>query len=159
MAFVSLLLIFVLTAVDQLIKLLVVTHLKPIGSFTLIPGFLELAYTENSGAAFGMLQNMSWVFSVITAILAVVIIVFIFRYKHHCFLTYASCIMVVAGGLGNMIDRMINSYVVDFIHVQFFPYIFNFADCLVTVGVVLFLIYFLFVMDKKKKSGNDDGEI
>lgn len=151
MAFLSLALIAVLTVVDQIIKYFVVQNLKPVDSFTVIPNLLEFRYLENSGAAFGVFQNMTWFFSVMTAIISIFILVFLFRYKKHTFLTYAASVLIVAGGLGNLIDRIFLGYVVDFIHVMFFDYIFNFADCMVVVGVILLAIYVLFFADKAPK--------
>lgn len=143
--------IAVLTAIDQLIKMLVVTHLKPIGQITVIPGLLELKYVENSGASFGMLPDMSWLFAIMTTIISAVIIFLLIKYKKHNFFTYFAAIAIVAGGIGNLIDRLIFHYVIDYIHVMFFDYIFNFADCCVVAGVISFLIYVIFFMDKKPK--------
>lgn len=140
----------VLTACDQLFKYLVINNLKPIGSFTIIPNLLEFKYIENSGAAFGMMQDSTWLFSIITMVLCVFIVVYMVKEKKHTFFSYAASIMVVAGGIGNLIDRIVLGYVVDFIHVMFFDYVFNFADCLVVVGVCLFIIHVLFFMDKTK---------
>lgn len=151
MAIISIILIAVLTAVDQLLKMLVVTHLKPIGSFTVVPGLLELKYVENTGASFGMLPNMSWLFAILTVVLSAVIIFLLLTYKKHNFFTYFSAILIVAGGLGNLIDRLVFHYVIDYIHVMFFDYIFNFADCCVVIGVIAFIIHILFFMDKDKK--------
>lgn len=140
-----------LMAVDQIIKLAVVNLLKPIGTFVLIPHFLEFTYSENSGAAFGMLQNNSIFFAVLTIVISIVIFGFLVKYKHHNLLSKISCLMIIAGGLGNLVDRLRLHYVVDFIHFYFFNYIFNFADCLVTVGVALMVIYVVFFMEKLEK--------
>ena len=140
-----------LMAVDQIIKLAVVNLLKPIGTFVLIPHFLEFTYSENSGAAFGMLQNNSIFFAVLTIVISIVIFGFLVKYKHHNLLSKISCLMIIAGGLGNLVDRLRLHYVVDFIHFYFFDYIFNFADCLVTVGVALMVIYVVFFMEKLEK--------
>lgn len=141
----------VLTAVDQLIKMLVVTYLKPVGQMTVIPGLLELQYLENSGASFGIFPDMSWLFAIMTVLLSAAIIFLLVRYKHHNFFTYFAAICIVAGGLGNLIDRLVFHYVIDYIHISFFDYIFNFADCCVVAGVISFIIYILFFMDKHKK--------
>lgn len=155
-----LLVIAALMAVDQIIKLIVVSSLKPIGTFVLIPHFLEFTYSENSGAAFGMLQNNSIFFAVVTVLVSAVIFGFLVKYKHHNLLSKIACVMIIAGGLGNLIDRLRLRYVIDFIHFYFFGYIFNFADCLVTVGValmVIFVIFFMDKMEKKDKLGGEDG--
>ena len=161
MPFLVLFLIAALTAVDQFIKMLVITNLKPIETVAFIPGFLNFTYVENIGAAFGMLSGLGWVLITLTSLTILVLLVFIFRYKHHSFLSYTSCIMIIAGGIGNLIDRIAFGYVVDYIHVQFFPYVFNFADCCVVIGAILFAIWYLFIMEKKEKGEvpkqEDDG--
>ncbi len=156
--FIYLVVIAALMAVDQIIKLLVVTSLKPIDTYVLIPHFLEFNYSENSGAAFGMLQNNSIFFAVVTVLISAVIFGFLMKYKHHNLLSKTACVMIIAGGLGNLIDRLRLRYVIDFIHFYFFGYIFNFADCLVTVGVALMVIFVLFFMDKKEKADKQGGE-
>lgn len=151
MPFLILFLIAVLTAVDQFIKMTVITNLKPVGSITCIPGLLEFTYLENTGAAFGFFSGFSWVIILLTLLLSVALIIFLFRYKYHTFLSYAACILVVAGGIGNLIDRFAFGYVVDYIHVLFFPYVFNFADCCVVVGAILFAVWYLFFKEKKER--------
>ncbi len=151
MPFLVLILIAVLTAVDQFIKMTVITNLKPIGTVSIIPGLLEFTYLENTGAAFGFFPGFSWVIIILTLILTVIVLVFLFRYKHHSFLSYAWCTLVVAGGIGNVIDRFAFGYVVDYIHVLFFPYVFNFADCCVVIGAILFAVWYLFCKDKREQ--------
>ena len=83
MPFLVLILIAVLTAVDQFIKMTVITNLKPIGTVSVIPGLLEFTYLENTGAAVGFFPGFSWVIIILTLILTVIVLVFLFRYKHH----------------------------------------------------------------------------
>lgn len=144
-------LVAALTAIDQFIKMTVITNLKPIGSITCIPGLLEFTYIENTGAAFGFFSGFSWVIMILTMLLSLALLVFLFRYKRHTFLSNTACILVVAGGIGNLIDRFAFGYVVDYIHVLFFPYVFNFADCCVVVGAILFAVWYLFIKDKKEQ--------
>lgn len=117
-----LLLIAVLTAVDQFIKMTVITNLKPIGSVTCIPGLLEFRYLENNGAAFGFFAGLSWLLIILTIGLMAALLVFLFRYKHHTWMSRTSCVLIIAGGIGNLIDRFIFGYVVDYIHVLLFPF-------------------------------------
>lgn len=160
MIILSLVLMVVLTVADQLIKWAITSNFEPGEAMTIIPGLLEFRYIRNSGAAFGMLQDNSLFFAAVTIIMSLVIIVMMIRYKNHNFLTLAAGTMIVAGGLGNLIDRVVLHYVVDFIHVMFFDYIFNFADCLVVVGTALFAIHVLFFMDKKKaKHYSDENKL
>lgn len=151
MKVISLIIIAALTAVDQLLKMLVVTQLKPIGKITIIPNFLEFNYIENTGASFGILQDFGWFFIIATIVISAVIIYLFFKHEKHNFFSYYAAIAVVAGGLGNLIDRFVFSYVIDYIHVLFFPYIFNFADCLVVTGAISFIIYYIFYYEKDKK--------
>ena len=134
----------VLLAVDQITKYFVFTDLKPVGSITIIPGLLEFMYVENTGAAFGLFKNFMWLVVAVTVIASAAIVVLLFRYKKHTFFSYTTSALLIAGGFGNLIDRMTHGFVVDFIHVMFFDYIFNFADCCITVGAVLFVIHVLF---------------
>ena len=158
MSILILLLIAVLTAVDQFIKMTVITNLKPIGSVTCIPGLLEFRYLENNGAAFGFFAGLSWLLIILTIGLMAALLVFLFRYKHHTWMSRTSCVLIIAGGIGNLIDRFIFGYVVDYIHVLFFPYVFNFADCCVVVGAILFAVWYLFFKDKKEAAGKKVNE-
>lgn len=164
MPFLVLILIAVLTAIDQFIKMTVITNLKPVGRITCIPGLLEFSYVENTGAAFGIFSDFSWVIMILQTVLTICVLVFLFRYKHHTFLSYASCVLVATGGVGNLIDRFAFGYVVDYIHVLFFPYVFNFADCCVVVGAIVFAVWYLFLKDKKEqgdalKAEHDGSEL
>ena len=148
MPIIALLLSAAVVAADQFIKMLVIQNLKPIGKITAIHGFLDFFYLENRGAAFGILQNQRWFFVVITLTISAAIIVALFRYNDHEFFSYAASILIVGGGIGNLIDRFVRGYVIDYISVSFFPPIFNFADCCVTVGTVCLIIHILFFVEK-----------
>lgn len=149
MAILSLILAVVAALVDQLIKRLVVAQLKPVGSVTAIPGFLNFTYLENRGAAFGMLQDQRWFFIIITGVITILLIAGLFLYKRHSACSIAASILIIGGGIGNLIDRIVLGYVVDYIQVSFFPPIFNFADCCVTVGTILLMVHILFFLDRK----------
>ena len=137
----------VLVIVDQITKYIAIDRLKGQPALKLIDGVFELQYLENRGAAFGMLQN-GQVFFVFAAVVMMTAILFVLikapmekKYRPwHVFL-----VMIAAGGIGNMIDRLRLDYVVDFFYFSLigFP-IFNVADIYVTVGTALFLIMLLF---------------
>ncbi len=149
----------VLLAADQISKYFIELYLKPVGSVTVIPHFLELSYLENTGAAFGLLQGQTWLLALVTAIAFAGIIVLVLRYQNHSFFSLACAALVLAGGLGNLLDRFLRGYVIDFFHVLFFGYIFNFADCCITVSAVLFLIHvFFFAKEKPKKEPEAPAE-
>ncbi len=139
-----------LIAVDQITKYLIDLHLKPIGNFEVIKNFFSLDYLENRGAALGILQDKRWIFIVLTALICVAMLVFLFKYKQHNFWTYTSICLIFAGGIGNLIDRILRGYVIDFLYFHFFPYRFNIADCCVTVGAILFAV--AVIMFEKKQN-------
>ncbi len=144
----SLILAAALTAVDQLLKQLVVLQLKPGRVVTVIPNLLTLFYSENRGAAFGMLANHRWVFIVVTVVLmAACLWALLTRYRRNAFACLALA-LILSGGLANMIDRVLQGYVVDYIFISFFPAVFNFADCCVVIGAIMALIG-LFVAERR----------
>lgn len=152
-----------LFALDQISKLFVLVYLVPLERVTVIPGLLELSYLENTGAAFGLFKDQIWLVVAVTLAAVAAITALLFRYRGHTFFSYASAALLIAGGLGNLLDRILYGFVVDFIHVMFFPYIFNFADCCVTVGACLFVIHVLVLarresQAKKAEPPAGDGE-
>ncbi len=137
----------ILAAVDQVTKYFAIEKLKGKPPYVLIDGVFELYYLENRGAAFGMLQNGK-VFFVFAAIVMITAIVFVLvkapvsakYYPWHVFL-----VLIAAGGIGNMIDRLRLDYVVDFFYFRIIDFpIFNVADIYVCVGTFLFFAMILF---------------
>lgn len=146
-----------LVIVDQITKNLVQTALKPNGgqSFTVIPGLLELSYLENPAAAFGLFGGMIWLVTALTLVVAGAIVAALFLYKQHSVFSYLASALLLAGGVGNLIDRIVHGYVVDFIHVMFFGYIFNVADCCVTIGSCFLVIHYLYILRQEKRRGTE----
>lgn len=144
----SIVLAVILIAFDQFTKWLAVTRLKGQEAFVLIEGVFELDYLENRGVAFGMFQNQRWPILIFGAIFMLIIIFIIFRLpegkKYNILQILLVCI--VAGGIGNMIDRFFLGYVVDFFSFVLINYpIFNVADCYVVCATIGLFIMFLFV--------------
>ena len=132
---------------DQWTKFLAVSFLKGQNPVTLSPGVLELQYLENRGAAFGILQNKQWVFWLLTAAFLVIALIFFLKApKTKRYLPLiASVVVLVAGAIGNFIDRIAHQYVVDFIYFSLIDFpIFNVADIYVTLSVIALLILILF---------------
>jgi len=152
LAIIALLLSAAAIAADQVIKMLVTANIKLNDQVPVINGFFKLFYIQNNGAAFGMLQNQIWLFVLITLSISAVIIVALFKYENHEFFSYVASILIVGGGIGNLIDRVVRGYVIDYISISFFPWIFNFADCCVTVGTVFLIIHILFFAERDGKS-------
>lgn len=147
-------LFLILVGADMLTKALVVNFLKPIGEKAIINNFFYLSYVENRGMAFGMFKGARWIFVVLTiAILVCIGLYFIKnRDKSISLLAKLSLIMIGAGAVGNLIDRVRTGYVVDFLRFVFFGHsfaVFNFADVLVTCGTGLLCLYI--IIDGKEK--------
>ncbi len=140
--------LLILIIIDQLTKIVVYTDLRPIGSIPLINGVLSLTYLENRGAAWGIMQGQIPVLSIITVIVLVLILYFYGRIpdEKRYFWFKLIMILIMAGAVGNLIDRIIRTFVVDFIYFELinFP-IFNVADIYVTCGAALLIFVTLFV--------------
>jgi len=139
--------IAILVIFDQWTKLLAIVHLKDQPAIPLIKGVLELQYLENRGAAFGIMQGQQLFFIICTLFLTAMIIFFYLKTPEGRKYTPMRILMiaVIAGAIGNFIDRCRFDYVVDFIYFKLinFP-IFNVADCYVTGAVILFSVLVLF---------------
>ncbi len=146
---------FYLTAImvfitDQLTKFLVVRFFTPNQSIPLIGNFIHLTYVQNQGAAFGILYGKQS-FLVYTGIALIVLIMY-FYYK-----TSSSPIMktalglVIGGSLGNIFDRIVRHYVVDFIDFRVWP-VFNIADMMIDIGVALLIYLLIFKSEGKDAS-------
>ena len=131
-------LIFVLFAIDQYTKRLAVIHLKDGKDFVLIKNILSFSYLENTGAAWGVLSGKITLFAVFTCILILLILLVMLQFD---------MAILLSGAVGNLADRLINGYVVDFIKTDFinFP-VFNIADCYVTLSMIILIIFLLFFM-------------
>lgn len=132
---------------DQMTKYLAVVHLKDQPAFVLIDGVFELQYLENRGAAFGMMQNMQYFFVAGAVIICIVIALFYVRMPHTArYVPLRLCaVLLCAGALGNMIDRVRLNYVVDFFYFSLIDFpIFNVADCYVVIACILFVVLILF---------------
>ncbi len=146
-----------LVAIDQVSKLLVLNNLKDADPVTVIDGFIQFRYVENTGAAFGIFSNNTWALSVFTGIVIILGIIFLATGKLKNKVEYSAVILMLAGGVGNLIDRVFRHYVVDFIEYTFMDYaVFNFADICVTVGAVLIVLAVIVETIKEKKP--EDGE-
>ena len=159
---VSLFVIAALTAADQLIKYFVVSDLKPVGEKTVIPGVLRFAYVENDGAMMGLFGGKAQVMMWLTVVIIAVILVLLMLKKVKFGFNYCCLVAIVAGGIGNLIDRLRLGYVVDMFDLLLFDYpVFNLADCFVVVGVILGAVYYLWFYEKydaRKKNDASDAD-
>ena len=140
---------------DQLTKWLAVTYLKPIwsDSVPIIEGVLQLTYAENTGAAFSMLSDAPWVFKSISTVAIIAMAIYLYGCKGGRRLQDIAIAMIISGGIGNMIDRTVLNYVVDFIDFCLIDFaIFNGADSFVCVGAGLLILSLILDMkDEYKK--------
>ena len=160
LAILTLLSVLALTGADQLFKHFVILRLRDREPFVLIPHVLQLHYTENDGAMMGLLQGKTVLMIVLALAVFAVLLYLVFSKKIRFGLIYCCLVGILAGGLGNLIDRIFRGFVVDYIEVLFVRfYIFNFADCLITVGAFLIVFYEIYEMirDSKQKKENAHG--
>ena len=152
--------IVLLVLLDQLVKYLVKTNIPLGSSVSFLPGILSLAHIHNTGAAFSMLSGARWFFVILTVAFVIfgMWVLLTGRLRHS--LGKWSWVLVLAGAVGNLIDRCLYGYVVDMFEVQFMHFaIFNVADIFVVVGGILFCIYYLFLHDKKKEDAPHDPSV
>ena len=144
----DLVIVLFLTVLDQLTKRLAVIHLKDQPAIPLIKGVLELRYLENRGAAFGILQNQKGILLIVSVLFIGVILFFLNKVPDtpRYTILHVLAAAVIAGGVGNMIDRFRQSYVVDFIYFSLIDFpIFNVADIYVVTATILVFVLLLFV--------------
>ncbi len=155
MPFIALLIGAVIVAADQIIKYFVVNNLKPLGSVSVIDNLFKLTYVENRGVAFGMFNDMRWFFVVLTSVLIAAIIIFMLIKRPGGKLFYIAAGLIIGGGIGNLIDRILYGYVIDYLSLSFFSPVCNFADYAITIGVVLLAVYVIFFTGYLKSNKKD----
>lgn len=139
--FISILLLILL---DQAVKGYVVKEIPLGGMRRFIPKVVSLTYLKNSGAAFSMLENQQWFFTIITLIAMGAAFVYLYRHIEGSIWLLLGLTLIISGGIGNFIDRLRQGFVVDMFHLDFMNFaIFNVADIYLTIGVGLLLIYLL----------------
>lgn len=151
-----LVLMVALVVIDQWTKAVVLRDLAGGRVVTPLPGILQFRYVENTGAAFSVLTGRTVFLAVITALVLCIAIGLLVFEKIPGILNQVSVLLMVAGGLGNLIDRVSRHYVVDFIEVLFTRFaVFNFADCCVTIGAVILILSTILSFVKDVKSSRD----
>lgn len=119
-----------------------------------IPGIINFRYVENTGMAFGMLGDMTIVLTILSGVVSLLIIyALIFQRKKMSLGLRIMLAFVLAGAVGNLIDRIFLGYVVDFIEFDFVNFaVFNVADCYLTLSVIALVAYLLFYYEKDEKT-------
>ena len=152
----------VIVGLDQWTKWLTVTHIPSTNGSAVvraIPGFFHITHIKNTGAAWSMLEGQTWLFVLVTAVFFVIVGVLIWKKVLQKKFELVCLAMIAGGALGNLIDRVVSGAVTDMIRLEFvnFP-VFNVADCFVTTGCALLIVYVLFFDRPKKSPPEQDGK-
>lgn len=130
-----------LVGIDQLIKLWAVQVLQPVGAMSLIPHVVELRFVLNQGMAFSLLSGKQLFLIIATSAALLAVAYGLFFCSRGKRLQQAALVLVLGGGIGNLIDRVLNGEVVDYINLLFMRFaVFNFADICVCAGVALWVL-------------------
>lgn len=127
--------------IDRLLKVLIQAHFVPGETMAIIPKVFHLTFVLNPGAAFGLMAGRTWIF-VVTALLVVGGIIYgQFHIDRKEVLTRLCLGMIGGGALGNLYDRLVIGRVVDYLDFQIWPFVFNFADSMIVIGVGLLIMH------------------
>lgn len=142
--------IVILVLLDQVSKVFMQNFLEYGNSVAILDGVFHLTYVENRGAAFGLFENMQVFFIIVAVIVTIVGLVYIHKSETSKLAKISIC-LIIAGAIGNLVDRVKMGYVVDFFDFRFiWNYVFNIADVFVVIGTLLLCIYLL-------KSGKEEN--
>lgn len=164
MKFIPVLLVAVFLGIDQLTKYWASNVLATQGDILFWPNIFHFTYVENRGAAFGMLQNQQWFFITMTVIVLIFIVWYWRQIPNNKWGTWMkfALILIISGAIGNLIDRVVLGYVVDFLYFVLIDFpVFNVADIAVVVGVGILMPILLFgdIEPKKVTSKKDTKNV
>lgn len=148
---------------DQYTKFFITSNFELAQSYPFLKGFIDITYIHNRGGAWGMLTGHTWLLLSVTIVVMLICISLIIRFGIKNKLMFWAIILILSGGLGNMIDRIFRSgNVVDFLHFEFFPEfpVFNVADCSIVIGASLLILYFVIdiIKDNRQKKSLADSK-
>jgi len=142
--------------IDRILKVLVQTNFIPGETVKVIPKVFHLTYVLNPGAAFGLMAGQTWIF-VLTAVLVLGGVIYgQFRIPRLEWITRLAIGMIGGGALGNLYDRLTIGRVVDYLDFQIWPYVFNFADSMIVIGVGILM---LAIYREEKAQGESPVEV
>ncbi len=144
----------IVLASDQFVKYLVSSNLTQGVSYDFIPGFIDITYIRNDGAAWGMFGGYTWLLISITIVVMLAGIALLLKWGLKDKVLFWAAMLILSGGLGNMIDRIFNGgFVVDFLNFSFIDFpVFNIADCAIVVGAGLIILsLFKSIIDEQKQ--------
>lgn len=152
----------VILAVDQYTKYYISDNFILGESSDFLKGFIDITYIHNRGGAWGMLSGYTWILFSATIIIMLVCIAMLLKVGIKNELMFWAITLVMAGGLGNLIDRIFrDGNVVDFLHFEFYPSfpVFNIADCSIVVGAGLIILYFLIETINEYKTAKKNSAV
>ncbi|MFW5988565.1 MAG: signal peptidase II [bacterium] len=144
----------IILVIDQITKLLVANNFQLGESRAIINNIFHLTFVKNRGAAFGILAGQQTLFLALTVLIIIALIIFRY-YSNKSIYLDTGITLIIAGGIGNLIDRIRLGYVIDFLDFRIWP-VFNLADSAVVIGMV-FLIYFI-LKDEFYKQAVDSSD-
>ena len=140
---------------DQISKTAIRSTMTLYESITVIPGFFHLTYITNDGMAFGINFPFGiYIFSTISIILTAILFWYLWTIREENIILRSGVAMILAGAIGNLIDRLLLGEVVDFLDFMIGDlhwYVFNFADSFVTIGMGI-ILYDAIILEKKRQS-------
>ena len=163
MIFFLIILGIILVVADQLIKIWAINELQPVKVMDFIHigdlDIMDLRYVQNEGAAFSSFSGARWFLVGLVSVMLIGLAIFVFKYKYKHPFFMISAVMVMSGGIGNLIDRVRFGYVVDYLDVKLFNFaVFNFADICVVLGAIFLLIFLFFIEPKIVAQENNKEE-
>lgn len=149
----------VLVVLDQLVKYMVSTYIAVGGSVPFLPYIMDLTYVQNTGCAFSLLEEHTWLLTLVSAVMSVVLAVALARGLFKNPLGKIALALVLAGAVGNLIDRAVHGYVIDMFRTLFMEFaVFNVADICVVVGGIAAAAYYLFLYDKLEGKKDEQAD-
>lgn len=137
-------LIIIFLTIDIVSKIIINNSMELFDSVTVIKNFFNITYVRNTGAAWSILSDSTWLIIIISLVIIGLIILYIYKNKPKSMWEKVGYSMILGGSIGNFLDRIVYGYVVDFLDFYIFGYdypIFNLADSFIFVGVILLIIY------------------
>ena len=147
-----------LVILDQVVKVLVRTYI-PLGtSVGFLPGIMDLTYVQNTGAAFSLFREHTWLLALISAVASVVLVVLLIRRVFSSTAANVLLSVVRSGAVGNLIDRLFLGYVTDMFKTTFMNFaVFNVADICLVCGIIALCVYVVFFESREKKEDGHDA--
>lgn len=143
----------VLVIADQVVKFLIRSNLELGESVPFIPHVLNLTYYQNTGAAFSLFREHTWILALISAVVSVALVVVMVKRVFRHPVGQVILAIILAGAVGNLIDRVLFGYVTDMFQTIFINFaVFNVADCCLVCGVIAMMVYVLFFHEKLEKA-------